>query len=60
LAISAWLRPTPIAAGGADPDPVLDPPLLSDQHFSVDGTLIQAWASMKSFQPKEPAGGGEA
>jgi transposase len=27
-------------------------PLLSDKHFSVDGTLIQAWASMKSFQPK--------
>jgi transposase len=29
--------------------------LLSDEHFSVDGTLIEAWASMKSFQPKEPA-----
>ena len=28
-------------------------PLLSDEHFSVDGTLIKAWASMKSFQPKE-------
>jgi len=27
-------------------------PLLSDDHFSVDGTLIQAWASMKSFKPK--------
>ena len=27
-------------------------PLLSDEHFSVDGTLIEAWASMKSFQPK--------
>jgi transposase len=27
-------------------------PLLSDDHFSVDGTLIKAWASMKSFQPK--------
>ncbi len=26
-------------------------PLLSDEHFSVDGTLIKAWASMKSFQP---------
>ena len=25
---------------------------LSDEHFSVDGTLIKAWASMKSFQPK--------
>lgn len=27
-------------------------PLLSDDHFSVDGTLIKVWASMKSFQPK--------
>jgi hypothetical protein len=27
--------------------------LLSDQHFSVDGTLIEAWASMKSSQPKD-------
>src|SRR5258705_10690176 len=27
-------------------------PLLSDEHFSVDGTLVQAWASMKSFQRK--------
>jgi transposase len=29
--------------------------LLSDEHFSVDGTLIEAWASMKSFQPKPAA-----
>ena len=28
-------------------------PRLSDEHFSVDGTLVKAWASMKSFQPKE-------
>ncbi|BBA32250.1 ISMca1, transposase [Methylocaldum marinum] len=27
--------------------------LLSDEHFSVDGTLIQAWASMKSFVKKD-------
>ncbi len=27
--------------------------LLSDDHFSVDGTLIEAWASQKSFQRKE-------
>lgn len=34
--------------------------LLSDEHFTVDGTLIEAWASLKSFQPKEqPAEGGE-
>jgi transposase len=26
--------------------------LMSDEHFSVDGTLIQAWASHKSFQPR--------
>ena len=26
--------------------------LLSTDHFSVDGTLIEAWASMKSFKPK--------
>src|SRR5277367_4551517 len=38
--------------------------LLSTDHFSVDGTLIEAWASMKSFKPKEgpheppPDGGG--
>ena len=34
-------------------------PLLSDEHFSVDGTLIKAWASMKSFQPKAGAEGSE-
>jgi hypothetical protein len=37
---------------------------LSSEHFSVDGTLIEAWASMKSFKPKDspedgdPPGGG--
>jgi transposase len=31
-------------------------PLLSSEHFSVDGTLIEAWASMKSFQPKDGSG----
>ena len=40
---------------------VLNPPqvrkLLSSEHFSVDGTLIEAWASMKSFVPK--SGGGD-
>ncbi len=30
--------------------------LLSDEHFSVDGTLIEAWASMKSFRPKDGDG----
>ena len=30
--------------------------LLSDEHFSVDGTLIEAWASMKSLEPKGEAG----
>lgn len=38
--------------------------LLSNEHFTVDGTLIEAWASMKSFRPKDkddqdpPADGG--
>jgi transposase len=31
--------------------------LLSSEHFSVDGTLIEAWASMKSFRPKGSKGG---
>jgi transposase len=36
--------------------------LVSDEHFSVDGTLIEAWASMKSFRRKDdvpppPCGG---
>ena len=36
--------------------------LLSDEHFSVDGTMIEAWASLKSFRPKDgdetPSSGG--
>ena len=32
--------------------------LLSDEHFSVDGTLIEAWASMKSFRPRDDGDGG--
>jgi len=28
-------------------------PLMSDDHFTVDGTLIQAWASQKSYRPKD-------
>jgi hypothetical protein len=31
--------------------------LLSTEHFSVDGTLIEAWASMKSFKPRDPGDG---
>src|ERR1017187_2003606 len=27
--------------------------LLSDEHFTVDGTLVEAWASHKSFKPKD-------
>jgi transposase len=30
--------------------------LLSNDHFLVDGTLIEAWASMKSFRPKDGSG----
>ena len=35
--------------------------LLSDDHFTVDGTLLEAWASQKSFRPRDqdpPTGGG--
>ena len=31
--------------------------LLSSEHFSVDGTLIESWASMKSFRKKDDDGG---
>jgi transposase len=31
--------------------------LLSNEHFTVDGTLIEAWASHKSFRPKDGSGG---
>jgi len=33
--------------------------LVSDEHFSVDGTLLEAWASHKSFRPKDDHGGGD-
>jgi transposase len=32
--------------------------LLSDEHFTVDGTLIEAWAGQKSFRPKDEDGSG--
>jgi transposase len=32
--------------------------LLSDEHFTVDGTLIEAWAGQKSFRPKDEDGRG--
>ena len=32
--------------------------LTSDEHFSVDGTLLEAWASHKSFRPKDGNGDG--
>jgi transposase len=31
--------------------------LTSDEHFSVDGTLLEAWAGQKSFRPKDGDGG---
>lgn len=33
--------------------------LLSNQHFTVDGTLLESWASLKSFKPKAPNLGGQ-
>jgi transposase len=32
-----------------------DKELMSDEHFTVDGTLIEGWASLKSFKPKDQA-----
>ena len=32
---------------------------MSDEHFTVDGTLIQAWASQKSFRPKDGSDDGD-
>lgn len=34
--------------------------LLSEDHFTVDGTLLEAWASLKSFRPKDGDGGSSA
>jgi transposase len=34
--------------------------LTSDEHFSVDGTLLEAWASQKSFRPKGGGGSGDS
>src|ERR1700740_139639 len=31
-------------------------PYMSDEHFTVDGPLIEAWASQKSFRPKDGTG----
>jgi len=33
--------------------------LVSDEHFSVDGTLLEAWASHKSFRPKDGSDDGD-
>src|SRR6201987_4395896 len=41
-------------AAGLNQEPVKV--LMSDDHFSVDGTLIEAWASIKSFRPKDGSG----
>ena len=30
--------------------------LVSDEHFSADGTLLEAWASHKSFRPRDGSG----
>jgi hypothetical protein len=42
-----------IAAGFFARVKKLAEPYLSDEHFTVDGTLIEAWASQKSFQRKD-------
>src|SRR3989440_421831 len=35
----------------------LDHRLISDEHFTVDGTLVEAWAGHKSFKPKGTSSG---
>jgi IS5 family transposase len=40
-------------ASGVDADWLEHRPVTPDEHFSVDGTLLEAWASAKSFQPKD-------
>ena len=35
-----------------------DADLLSEEHFTVDGTLLDAWAGMKSFKRTDGSGGG--
>ncbi len=37
-------------------EPAREAGLLSDEHFPVDGTLIEAWAGQKSFRPKDEDG----
>src|SRR5215207_6997505 len=48
----------PVGSSGAVAVPGLQviAAMLSDEHFSVDGTLIDDWASMKSFRPKDGSG----
>jgi hypothetical protein len=48
----------PVGSSGAVAVPGLQviADMLSDEHFSVDGTLIDVWASMKSFRPKDGSG----
>ncbi len=38
-------------------EPAREAGLLSDEHFTVDGTQIEAWAGQKSFRPKDEDGG---
>ena len=53
-------RPPPSRLAGKvaslDRAPAREDQLLSDEHFSVDGTLIEAWAGQKSFKRKGEAG----
>jgi transposase len=42
-----------IAAGFFERVRKMSEPYMSDEHFTVDGTLIEAWASQKSFQRKD-------
>ena len=43
----------------ADPGPAEGQAVAVDEHFSVDGTLVEAWASLKSLKPRDRDGGDE-
>jgi hypothetical protein len=55
--LQALLADPRFATGRAAGAAMRQPRPSSDDHFSVDGTLIEAWASMKSFRTNRPLTG---
>jgi hypothetical protein len=54
-ATGSWTAPSPPSSSPRCWQPRVKK-LLSTDHFSVDGTLIEAWASVESFKPRDGAG----